>query len=323
MRLPKFDYREPKTLKEAASILLGDERARVLAGGTDLLVNMKHRVELPTTLVNLKKIKGLDGIRQDRGNIRIGALTPLKKIARDVFIVENMPALAQAASSVGSYHHQTMGTIGGNICQQNRCQYYNQSRWWRSARETCLKAGGEICHVVGRKGTCYAGYCGDLAPALLVLEARVVLKGKTESRIIPLEEIFSGDGKNPLRLEKGEILSEIIIPKGSSGGTSTYVKFANRESIDFPIVGMAFQADSEKRACRVAFTAVDRRPLRGHQVESLLNGQDLDKDLVEQAAGLAAKEARPVKNSLYSPAYKRKLMGILVESVLSKRIAKN
>jgi 4-hydroxybenzoyl-CoA reductase subunit beta len=320
VRLPKFNYLEPGSIEEASTMLTDEAGAKILAGGTDLLVNMKHRVEIPVTLVNLKKIKGLDAIQLDNGNLRIGALTPLKKIARDPSLVEKIPVLARAASSVGSYHHQTMGTIGGNICQQNRCQYYNQSQWWRSTRETCLKAGGEICHVVGKKGACYSSYCGDMAPALLVLEARVILKSQTESREIPIEDLFSGDGKIPLVMKTGEILSEIVIPGAAKNGLSTYVKFANRESIDFPIVGMAFQTFPEKKEYRVAFTAVDRRPLRGRQVESLLHGKDLTHDLVEQASAISAKEAKPVKNSLYSPAYKRRLMGILLQSVMSKRI---
>ncbi len=151
--------------------------AKILAGGTDLLVNMKHRVEMPPVLVNIKSISDLDYIHRDNGAVRIGALTPLKRISRAPFIAEKLPALARAASLVGSFHHQTMGTIAGNLCQQNRCKYYNQSQWWRSARPTCYKAGGEICHVVNKKETCYSSYCGDSAPALLVMNARVVLQG--------------------------------------------------------------------------------------------------------------------------------------------------
>ena len=151
--------------------------AKILAGGTDLLVNMKHRVEVPPVVVNIKMISDLDYIRHDNGAVRIGALTPLKRIYQTPFIAEKLPALARSASFVGSFHHQTMGTLAGNLCQQNRCKYYNQSQWWRSARPTCFKAGGEICHVVNKKETCYSSYCGDSAPALLVMNARVVLQG--------------------------------------------------------------------------------------------------------------------------------------------------
>ena len=312
MRLPKFEYLEPESIKEASSILMNEPRARILAGGTDLLVNMKHRVEAPPIIVNIKRIPGLDYIRQDNGSIRIGALTALKKVYRDPLIVEKLPALASAASHVGSYHHQSMGTIGGNICQQNRCKYFNQSQWWRSSRPTCFKAGGEICHVVNTKEVCYSNYCGDVAPALLVMNATAILEGEGGSREISLEGLFSGDGKSPLGLKEGEILTGIAIPSESLDVYSTYMKFSNRESIDFPIVGTALWASLERREYRVSFTAVDRRPLRAKKVEDLLKGKDIDEEMVEETYGLAAKEATPVDNSTYSPSYKRRLMGLLL-----------
>jgi len=312
MRLPKFEYVEPKSIKEACSILLEEPNAKVLAGGTDLLVNMKHRVEVPSVVVNIKRISGLDFIEQDNGTLRIGPLTPLKKIYSTPLVKEKVPALAQAASSVGSYHHQRMGTIGGNICQQNRCTYFNQSKWWRSARPTCYKAGGEICHVVNKKEICYSSYCGDVAPALLVLDAMVILESQAEAREIPLQSLFSGDGKAPLDLQNGEILTEILIPEEALNGYSTYIKFSNRESIDFPIVGHAFWASAEGKEYRASFTAVDKKPLRAKNIEDVLNGKDLDAEVMEEASRLASKEATPVKSSIYSPSYKRRIMGILI-----------
>ena len=318
MRLPKFEYLQPRSIAEAASMLQNKPTAKILAGGTDLLVNMKHRVEVPPVVVNIKSISGLNYIRHDNGDVRIGALTPLKRIYQTPFIAENLPALARAASFVGSFHHQTMGTMAGNLCQQNRCKYYNQSQWWRSARPTCFKAGGEICHVVNKKETCYSSYCGDTAPALLVMNARVVLQEAGDSREIPLEEFFSGDGKAPLNLRNGEILSEIIIPAEAANGESSYTKYANRESIDFPIVGTAFYASAEKKEYRVAFTAVDKNPLRGRQLEAFLDGKDLSRAIVEEASDLASKEAAPVKNSIFSPGHKRKMMGILFQSAVNE-----
>jgi 4-hydroxybenzoyl-CoA reductase beta subunit len=318
VKLPKFEYLQPGSIAEAASMLQNKPAAKILAGGTDLLVNMKHRVEVPPVVVNIKSISGLNYIRQDNGDVRIGALTPLKRIYQMPFIAEKLPALARAASFVGSFHHQTMGSMAGNLCQQNRCKYYNQSQWWRSARPTCYKAGGEICHVVNKKETCYSSYCGDTAPVLLVLNARVVLQGSGDSREIPLEELFSGDGKTPLNLRKGEILSEIIIPAEAANGESSYTKYANRESIDFPIVGAAFWASTEKKEYRVAFTAVEKNPLRGRQLEAFLDGKDLSQAIVEEASDLASKEAAPVKNSIFSPGHKRKMMGILFQSVVNE-----
>ncbi|MBI5586402.1 MAG: FAD binding domain-containing protein [Deltaproteobacteria bacterium] len=323
MRLPKFRYLEPKSLEEASAMLWDDPGAKIFAGGTDLLVNMKHRVEVPAALVNLKKVKGLDTIRTDNGTVRIGALTPLKKIYQDPVLSGKFPVLAQAAAAVGSYHHQVMGTLGGNLCQQNRCKFFNQSQWWRSANAPCLKVGGQVCHVVQKQETCYSSYCGDLAPALLVLEARLLLKKNKAAREIPLPDFYSGDGKAPLALERGEVLTEIIIPAAEPGSFSNYVKFANRESIDFPIVGLALQTSPERKEYRLAFTAVDRRPVRGQTAETFLNGKTLSPDVAEEAARLASKDATPVKNSLYAPAYKRMLMGRLLQSVLTHQKEEN
>lgn len=318
MRLPKFEYFEPEDLKAAVSILQKAPAAKILAGGTDLLVNMKHRVECPPVLVNIKRIADLDYIRQDNGDIRIGALTPLKRLQADSLVVDNFPGLARAASAVGSYHHQVMGTLAGNICQQNRCMYFNQSKWWRSSRPTCYKAGGEICHVAKKKEVCYSAYSGDMAPALMVINARIVLAGLNGSREIPIDDFFSGDGKAPLIKAPAEILSEIIIPKAPVGGISSYAKFANRDSIDFPIVGAAFWAFENEKQYRVAFTAVDRKPVRGKPAEDFLNGKKLSAENVKAASDLAAKSAKPLKTSVYAPSHKRRMMGLLLQNAVNE-----
>jgi len=317
VRLPKFEYVEPKDLKEASSILSKEVGARILAGGTDLLVNMKHRVETPAVIVNLKKIPELSFIRTENGVVRIGALTSLKKIYNHPYIAEKLPGLASAASSVGSYHHQTMGTIGGNLCQQNRCKYFNQSRWWRSSRELCFKAGGELCHVVKKKSICYSSYCGDIAPALLVMNAKALLESKEGRREVDLESLFTGDGKRPLSFMRGEILTEIRIPKEAHEGFSMYTKFANRESLDFPIVGASLWASPDRKNIRLAFTAVDRKPLRAKKAEQSLRG-GFHEESLEEAVRLVLEEVKPVNTSLYSSSYKREVMGFLVKSMITK-----
>ena len=323
MRLPKFEYFEPGDLKEAVSILQNEPSARVLAGGTDLLINMKHRVECPPAVVNIKRINGLDFIKSENGAIRIGALTNLKRLFNTTVINEKLQCLSRAAEAVGSYHHQVMGTLAGNICQQNRCKYFNQSQWWRSSRPTCFKAGGEICHVVNKKEICYASYCGDVAPALLVLNARLVIESPAGRREIALADLFSDDGKAPLNLNPGDILTEVIIPAGAMDGKSGYIKFANRDSIDFPILGTAFWASMDDKKYRVAFTAVDRKPIRAPQVEAFLNGKDLDEDNIQAAGELAVKEAKPVKNSVYAPAHKRRMMGLLLKQAVSEALGRS
>jgi 4-hydroxybenzoyl-CoA reductase subunit beta len=323
VRLPKFEYFEPETIKEAVSILQNEPAAKILAGGTDLLVNMKHRVEHPPVLVNIKRLPDLNYVRHDNGDIRIGALTPLKRLYVTSPVLEKLPGLAQAASSVGSYHHQVMGTLAGNICQQNRCKFYNQSQWWRSSSPTCYKAGGEICHVVNKNEICYSTYCGDMAPMLLVMNARILLTGPGGSKELPIQELFSDDGKVPLSLNRGEMLTEIIIPAESVEGISIYKKFANRDSIDFPIVGAALWVSEEKKEYRIAFTAVDRKPLRAQQIEAFLRGKRPDKNTIKKASHLAAGEAKPVKTSVYSPSHKRRMMGLLFQSAVDEAIRRS
>ena len=318
MRLPKFEYFEPKDLKEAVSILQNEPSAKVLAGGTDLLINMKHRVECPLAIVNIKRIDGLDYIREDNGAVRIGALTNLKDLYTSSLIMKKLPGLTEAAAVVGSYHHQVMGTLAGNISQQNRCKFFNQSKWWRSSRPTCFKAGGEICHVVNQKEICYSSYCGDMAPALLVSNSKITIAGSKGVREILLEELFSGDGKKPLNLGAEEIITEIIIPADAAKGTCSYAKFANRESIDFAIVGAAYWTSPEDKQYRVAFTAVDRKPVRGLQIEAALNGNVLNENSLDAACDLAGKEATPLKTSVYSPSYKRKVMGLLLKDAVNR-----
>lgn len=323
MRLPKFEYFEPQTVEEAVSILQNEPNAKILAGGTDLLVNMKHRVERPPALVNIKHLPDMDYVRHSNGDIRIGALTHLKHLSMAAPVPEKLPGLAQAAAAVGSYHHQVMGTLAGNICQQNRCKFFNQSRWWRSSRPTCCKAGGEVCHVVNKKEICYSTYCGDMAPVLLVLNARLLTFGPGGSREFPLQELFSDDGKVPLGINRAEILTEIIIPADSVKGSSTYKKFANRESIDFPIVGAALWASGDKNEFRIAFTAVDRKPLRAQKVEAFLKSKSPDKKTIQKASQLVAGEAKPVKTSVYSPSHKRKIMGLLFQSAVDEVLGRS
>ena len=320
MRLPKFDYKRPRTIQEACAILLDLPSAKVLAGGTDLLVNMKHRVENPPAIVSLKDLSDLRYLRKKNGALRIGALTPLKRVYNDPYVAQNFPALAAAASSVGSYHHQIMGTIGGNLCQQTRCKFFNQSKWWRSSRALCFKAGGAMCHVAKKEHVCYSTYCGDVAPALLVLNAEVVVTGADGSKQVSLEKIYSGDGKTPLKLQPGEILTEIVIPEQAADGFSTYKKSANRGSIDFPIVGAALWASRSTGEARVAFTAVDRKPLRAAQLEQYLEGKQLNQVSAEAVDNLVAKEARLMLSSIDSLAYKRKLMGLLVNQALGEAL---
>jgi 4-hydroxybenzoyl-CoA reductase subunit beta len=309
MRLPKFAYRRPADLQSAIGMLAERPGAKPLLGGTDLLVNMKHRVEEPPVLVDLSRLPELAGIRKEGEDTVIGAAATLKEIQRHADLRKAFPALVEAAMAVGSYRHQTMGTLGGNLCQNTRCRFFNQSWEWRQARPLCHKAGGEECHVVGRKSVCFSTYSGDLAPALLALDANVRLHGPGGEREVPLLELYSREGREPLALRPAEVVVAAVIPGSSAAGRSRYEKFSLRGAIDFPIVGAAvWRGDGE---ARVAYTAVDRGPVRARELEAALRGTNITDETMAGVAALAAKAAKVAPTTVQPVSFKRELMGSL------------
>jgi 4-hydroxybenzoyl-CoA reductase subunit beta len=328
MRLLKFEYLEPKTLKEAANALALDMKGSVLiAGGTDLLVNMKHRVIQPKQVINLKTIPKLAYILNEKGELRIGALTTLHDIASSPAIQERFLILRQVAREVGAYAHQSMGTLGGNLCQGNRCRFYNQSAFWRGVKSPCYKAGGKVCHVVparpadGRKPKeCHSTYCGDMAPGLIALDAQVRVVGPNGERVFPLGKLYTQDGKKPLSFRKGEILKEILLPPPS--GKTLYLKWRRRESIEFPIVSLALhiEKDGNERIqrARIIFSAVGSGPVETLEAEKMLKNASLDNQTIEKVSNQAVREISPMRTSIHSPAYKRKIAGILLRQALEE-----
>ncbi len=309
MRLPMFSLQQPTDLAGVVKALAESPGAKLLAGGTDLLVNMKHRVDLPQTLVSVRRVRDLRSIRQEGDDTVIGAGTILKEIQRHPELSRKFPALVQAAGSVGSTRHQAMGSLGGNLCQNTRCRFFNQSWQWRQARSLCYKAGGEECHVVKRKGSCFSTYSGDVAPALLVLDASVRIIGPKGTREVPLADLYSRDGRRPLALEQAEVATAVVIPGESARGRSHYEKFSLRGSMEFPVVGAAvWRGDGKVRA---AFTGVDRAPVRAAELEAALLGGKLTEASLKRAAALAPKAARVAPTSVHPVSFKRELMGAL------------
>jgi 4-hydroxybenzoyl-CoA reductase subunit beta len=239
----------------------------------------------------------------------IGAATTLKEIRNHSELGRKFPALVQAAMAVGSYRHQAMGTLGGNLCQNTRCRFFNQSWQWRQARSLCCKVGGEDCHVIGKRQTCFSTYSGDVAPALLVLDASIRIMGPDGLREAPLANLYSGEGRAPLTLRHGEFVTAVVIPQVSVRGKSRYEKFSLRGSIDFPIVGAAlWRGDG---AVRVAYTGVDRAPVRAMELEAALAGKDLTNAALKECAALAHKAAKIAPTSVHPVTFKRELMGAL------------
>ena len=315
MRLPKFEYRSPKTIEEAISIITeaqGD--VKIVAGGTDILVAMKQGLITPKYLVGLKKIKGLANIEKGESlekveSIRIGALSTLTLIVESDVVRKNIPILAKAASCVGMPQLRNAGTLGGNICLNTRCWHYNQSDGYRKCRPVCYKFGGEkdkcqlFPSVKEKNNKCYAVYSGDTAPALIALNAEGKIVGPKGERLIPLTMLFTGDGKNPLALCEGEILTEVIIPKPLTYSSGVYLKYRQREAIDFPLVGVAanIALDSKDGVCesaRVVIGAIAPRPVEIDNAEEALKGKKITEDLIDEVGQLAFSKVKPLSNVL-------------------------
>ena len=319
MRLPPFDYLEPKTLEEASKALVADPAGSVLlAGGTDLVVNIKHRLIAPKQIINLKTIPDLAYLTRGKNGLRIGALATLEDVASSDSVQEQYPALSDAARQAGAYAHQVMGTVGGNLCQGNRCRYYNQSISWRNAKTACYKAGGRMCWVVQKPEECYATYCGDLAPVFAALDARIAVIGPNGRRLFPLEELYTQDGNRPLSLQRGEILEEVVVPPSS--GRTLYLKVRLRGSIDFPIISLAVSIhrapDGIVTHSRVVFSGVGSGPVRAPEAERALMGTALTDELIDAVSRGAVKAITPLRTSLTSPAYKRRMSAILLKQAL-------
>jgi 4-hydroxybenzoyl-CoA reductase subunit beta len=329
MRLPKFEYRAPETIDEAITILSErGEGARIISGGTDILVAMKQRRLTPTCLVDLKGIHDLAYIENGKDAIRIGPLTTLDVIEGSAVINEYFPMLAKAAGDVGAPQHRNKGTIGGNICLNTRCWYYNQSPFFRKCRPVCYKLGGEEdkCQLFptrqGKANVCYSVYSGDTAPPLVALGAEVKVIGPEGERVVPLTKILTGDGKRPIVFGPAEILTEVIIPKPPPYSFGKYLKYRVREAIDFPLLGVAAMVtlDSKEGLCTgacVVIGAVASGPVKVENVEDILKGNKITDTLIEEVSEAAFKEARPLPNLIgSSPEYRRRLVKIFCRRIL-------
>jgi len=298
MRLPWFDYRAPRSIAEAAKILAGEGPAAMLiAGGTDLLPNMKRRHQTPRVLVSLKSIEAMKAISNGSG-LNLGAGLTLTEVTRNESVKEKFTALYQAAAQVATAHLRNMGTIGGNLCLDTRCTYYNQNYEWRKAIDFCLKKDGETCWVATASKRCVAVSSTDTAPALIALNASVMLAGTGGERSIPVEALYRNDGIDYLSRKPDEILTKISIP---AGWKSTYWKLRRRGSFDFPILGVAvalrFDSGKSIQDARVALGAVASRPFLVEKASEYLKGKALTDETIAEASALIASRAKPMDNT--------------------------
>jgi len=282
MLLPRFDYLDPENLEEALDLLaVHKEDAKVLAGGTDLLVRMKKGLLKPKVLISLKSLNELSYIKEETGCIKIGARTPLADIIASGPVQDNARALSQACEKVGAITMQHYrGTIGGNILQDNRCHHYNQSDFHRSGHQACHKNGGKICYARENADRCNSTCQSDGSTALMALGAKLVLLSKGNERTVDLDNFYTADGIMPHDIQSNELLKDIIIP--INGARSAYRRLAYRSAIDYPIVcaGVLVRpSDSQKDRideARIVVGAMGRAPLFLAQASSSLKGKKLD-----------------------------------------------
>jgi 4-hydroxybenzoyl-CoA reductase subunit beta len=294
MRMPWFGFRSPASLAEAVRILAGEgPQAMLIAGGTDLVPNMKRRHQSPKTLVSLRKVQELRGM-----NGALGACVTLTEIVNSPQLREDFRGLWQAAAQVATPHLRNMGTLGGNLCLDTRCTYYNQSHEWRKAIDFCLKKEGETCWVATASKRCVAVSSTDTAPALIALGARVKLVSVQGEREVALEALYKNDGIDYLTRRADEILTEVSVP---AGWTSSYWKLRRRGSFDFPVLGVAVAArlakDGTVEEARIALGAAASRPFLVDKAGQFLTGKRLTDEVVAEAGAIVASRAKPMDNT--------------------------
>ncbi|HIN77627.1 MAG TPA: 4-hydroxybenzoyl-CoA reductase [Gemmatimonadetes bacterium] len=323
LRLPPFSYHKPSSVAEATGLMdQYAEEAMYVAGGTDLIPNMKHRLFEPTHLIALKSVTELSGIREENGDLRIGSAETLAEVAGHPEVQKLFPALADAAGHVAGPQLRNAGTIGGNLCLDTRCTYYNQTSFWRGALGYCLKKDGTVCHVTNVGKKCVAAHSADTPPVLMTLGAMVTLAGPDGERRLPIEEFFITDGIYNTRRTPAEIVTEIRIPVGAASRRQAYAKLRQRKSIDFPLLTVAVSADIEGngtvQSINGVVTALGARPRALSGWDDLAVGGTLDADMIDELAERAHEQCHPLENLIVDADWRRAMVPVYVRRVLEK-----
>jgi 4-hydroxybenzoyl-CoA reductase subunit beta len=321
MQLPEFEYIRPKSLAEGlAALAEHGPDATIMSGGSDLLINMKFRLDTPKYLVSFNAVPELQAIEpQADGGLRIGAGCKLTQLADSEVLEEQYPALHAAIFSVGSRHVRNAGTIGGNICLDTRCWYTNQSENWRETREGCFKTDAELCHVIKSASVCHAINSSDTAPVLMVLGASVILASIDGEREVPMMEFYNNDGVDHTVLNAGEILVAVALPPPQ--GRTVYAKLAQRDGLDFAsgTFSAAIHGGNGKPefVCMV-MGSVGPEPKVLTESAQVILGSGLNDESIERAA-LAARSSLGEVTNLFTPSgYKRRLVKALVKDALTE-----
>lgn len=314
----------PKTLSQAAAQLFEEgPSARLVAGGTDLWPKMKRRQMEPATVIALRQ---LGELRQFSGTPRtgvtIGANLSLHELERHPVLLEAFPAVAEAARSISSPPLKTMGTLGGNLCVDTRCNYYDQTYEWRKSIQFCLKKEGDICWVAPGSPRCWAVSSTDLAPVMLALGAQIELVSKEGERRIQARELYNADGITYLTKAPHEILSRVFLPP-ANGDITVFKKLRRRGSIDFPLLNVAvwIRTDSRRRVCenaRIAIGAVTSHPFLVDEVAEYLHGKELADDVIEEVAEKCWRASRPLDNTDLNFSWRHKMVRVWVRKALQE-----
>ena len=314
--LPEFQYLQSATLNEAIDALRQDGKSRLCAGGSDLLVNMRRGLIELNTLIDISGIKEMKQIISDDAGFHIGAAVTLRKIAENETIGENYPAINEACISIAGPSHREVATLGGNLCLDTRCLYYNQSHWWRQANDFCLKYRGNICHVAPNKKLCRAAFSGDLAPALMVYGAEIEIAGINGSRRVALDSFYRDDGADHLKLAPTEIV--VAIHLAPSQAISAYGKIRIRGAIDFPLAGIAIACEktsSSNLQFTLAITGTNSCPILINVPGQYHQNDDLDEYLNRLAKNIQT-AVTPLRTTTTPANYRR-----LSISAMAKKIA--
>jgi 4-hydroxybenzoyl-CoA reductase subunit beta len=327
--LPEFRLLRPTTLNEALAARAAHPDSAMLGGGTDLVVNIRRGIVAPPVLIDMNTVAELKAIKADAHAIEIGASVTLAELAQHPQVVAHYPVVAQAAHVIAGPTHRHMGTVGGNLCLDTRCIFYNQSEWWRSANNHCLKTTGSICHVAPKsQGVCFATFSGDLAPALLTLNAEVELAGAAGRRTLPLNDLYIGharhdgsfgDGKNYLALAPGEFVTAVRA-NNTPGLRSAYDKIRIRRSIEYPVCGVAVAVRREGdtlTGLRVAFTGTNPRPVLLAGTAALCGGP-LDQRVFDGLDALVRDQIMAMKTTFTPGHYRRRMAGVLARRLVTR-----
>ena len=324
MTLPAFRLERPARLADAVRILAAHgPEAMIIAGGTDVVPNLQMKLVSPRVVVDLKPLRELAGIEftPARG-LRIGAMTTLTAILQSSLVRSKFPVLASAVGTIAGPLQRNMGTLGGNLCLETRCRWYNQSQFWRNALGGCLKLEGDVCHVAPAGKFCWAVWSGDAAPALLALDAEIEITGPGGARRMPLGDFYTNDGMSRIALARGEMVTAIHVPSRMAGRRGVYHKLRIRNSIDYPLAGVAVTMDADAqgvcREARVAVSAVNPAPLLVKEAGQLLTGRRPSPELMEEIAHAAISTGKPLTTSASTPVYRREMLKLFTRRALEE-----